>query len=342
MHYPLLKYAVRTETDQNAVCLTYRNKLYRQVTSDAVRLSRALEMCNGRTRIANIVSSAGIEEAELTRVLSDLEKIPLILDGQNVLREDGYLSGREMFWRLEDLMFVWRSDEGKGLYGPTLDGRIALGIEPLSVVKGFLIELGFLLRQVPEELALAVANSTNEDIRLLFMEFYDEESRHGQMMFDALKQWIPECGILSAIPLPATVGLMNTYKAAAMKHPLLYATALIRDESSALDAEIPPEADIYVGMKEHYDIPKDVIKVFEWHANLDRTCDHGFFPEEVFALYPIVTRELANQLCGFLHTMIEMHQLFKWNISVYYHDHVPELRMLTYDKMQKGAICSYA
>jgi hypothetical protein len=342
MLYPLLKYAVRNEADQDAVCLKYRNRLYRQPSQDPPSLSRALGMCNGRTRVTDVASSAGVEEEELTRVLADLEKVPLVLNGQDILREDGYLSGREMFWRLEDLMFVWRSDDAKSPYGPMLERRIARGIAPFSVVKGFLIELGFLLRQVPDELALAVANSTNEDIRSLFMEFYDEESKHGQMIFDALKKWLPERDILSAIPLPATVGLMNTYKAAAIKHPLLYATALIRDESSALDADIPREADIYAGMKEHYDIPKEVIKVFEWHANLDRTCDHGFFPEEVFALYPIVTRELANQLCAFLHTMIELHQLFNWNIAAYYQEHTPELRMFSYDKTEKGADCSYA
>jgi hypothetical protein len=168
------------------------------------------------------------------------------------------------------------------------------------------------------------------------MDFYDEESRHGEILFTALQSWFEnQDQVRWATPLPATVGLLNTYKAWAAKDSLLYATALMRDESSQLDAEVPDQKNIYKGMRLHYDVPREVVDRFEWHANLDRNCDHGFFPERIFSQYEVISRTHARMLMLAMKQIIELHELFRWNVFAYYKEHDVSSRLNLYQPLER-------
>jgi hypothetical protein len=338
--FPLLKFAAKIACERDKLKITYRNKTYDfNVEDDAKLYGEALQHCNGHNSIKDIIKLVKISEKYFQEIISKLATIPIILNGTEIIRKDRYLSGRELFWRLEDLLFKWRYTEKLSCFNLDLEKDIAMGKAPKSVVKGFCMELGHLLRNVPEELSLAVANAQSEEVRSLLMDFYDEESRHGDILFEALTSWFDNGEqIQFAAPLPATVGLLQTYKAWAQKDSLLYATALMRDESSPLDADIEPEKNIYLGMKKYYDVPPIVVRKYEWHANLDRQNDHGFFPEKIFSLFPIIDKVRARNIISSLRQIIDLHDLFRWNIYSYYQNNEVYDRIELYKNLENSEI----
>ncbi|MBS0186135.1 MAG: hypothetical protein JSS34_07340 [Proteobacteria bacterium] len=329
--YPLLKYAVNIETTLDEIKLSYRGRIYKYNVGTPLEYRKALENCNGRNLLSSILKSSSISASKLEEFLQNLFEIPLILNGKEILRDDLLMSGKELFWKLEKFLIEWKKIQLIDKNNINLDREIGSGRATENIIKGFCLELCHLLRNVPDELSLAVANAKNDRIRLHYMSFYDEENKHGEIIFNALKKWINKEDILHATPLPGTTGLLNTYRYWASKDSLLYAVALMRDESCALDADIKEEEDIYKGMRlPNYNIPKQVIKVYEWHTNLDRNNNHGFFPELIFSEYGYIDQEYARRLISALKQIIELHQLFRWNVYNYYSQHAVETRFEAY------------
>ncbi len=333
--FPLLKFAARIAPRAEGLDITYRGKTYPIATTKPEALAKALSLCDGRIPVAEILRQSGVDPDHFQSVLEALATVPVILDGVRELRSDGLLSGREMFWRLEALLVSWRRAH-------PLDSRIAVGSAPKEVVKGFCLELGYLLRQVPDELSLAIAASPTEAIRKRFMEFYEEESHHGEILFLALRSWFEdEEDVLGAVPLPATAGLLNTYRAWSSRDPLLYATALMRDEGSPLDAEILDSDNPYHGMRLH-DVPNDIVDKFEWHAFLDRRNDHGFFPLEIFSEFDVISRSRARSLISALRQIVELHDLFRTNIEHYYGANAVDSRLRLYEPFERDVYANSA
>ena len=328
--YPLLKYAVNVKISSFEIELSYRGKTYNYPVKNPTLYKKLLENCSGRNLLKDIIQQCNIEKELADDFLCKISEIPLLLDGKVVLRDDGLLSGRELFWKLEKFLIEWKQKKIMTAFRVDLDKEIALGKAPENVVKGFCLELCHLLRNVPDELSLAVANARSDYIRAHYMTFYDEERTHGDIIFRSLKKWMNAEDIIHATPLPATIGLLNTYRYWASKDSLFYAVALMRDESSALDAEIQKDEDIFVGMKTHYQVPKQVYKVYEWHTNLDRNNNHGFFPELIFAEYEYIDQFYAKRLISALKQIIELHQQFRWSVYHYYSEHPVETRFEPY------------
>jgi hypothetical protein len=319
---PLKKFAVSLRRGPQGVAALYRGREHAIRASDPELAARLLEACDGRTELRAAAARLGVPISEAEAIVADADAASLMLEGAKVVRSDGQLSGRELFWRMEKLLFEWRQGGPRAVPENPLDARIAKGDAPINVVRGFCLELNHLLRNVPEELALVVANAPTEELRLHFMEFYDEEVRHGEMLLEPLVTWFDsEEQIRAAAPLPTTTGLLQTYKAWAQKDVLLYATALMRDESSPLDAEIPAELDVYRGMAEHYDIPPGIVERYRWHANLDRECDHGFFAERIFACVPVISADRLSTVISALRQIIDLHEAFRWGVWSYYSRH---------------------
>ena len=88
-----------------------------------------------------------------------------------------------------------------------------------------------------------------------------------------------------------------------------------------LDAEVPPDRDIALGMERCYDVPESVVKFFRWHAEFDRDEGHGFFPEEVFREFPVIDRARARRIVGALRLIIDLYDSFYDGILRYYGAH---------------------
>ena len=322
---PLLKYACTIEEQNGAALVSYRGREY-TFQADGAPVGRLLQLLDGRRGIGEVASEAATDADFVEGLVSDLLAVPLVVEGREVLRDDGALSGAELFWRLEGLLYRWRYDGPRTANGRALEEQVASGGAAEDVVKGFCIEISHQLRNTPTEIAVAIANAPNERVRERFMDFYEEEYEHGGMLMDALATWLSTDGVRSAAPLPTTLGLLNTYNWWAQKDVLLYAVALMRDEQSILDAEIPPERDISGGMQRHYDVPEEVARFFRWHVDFDREEGHGFFPEEVFREYPVIDDDRAASLVNALRLIIDLYDTFYWGIYDYYSRHPVESR----------------
>ncbi|KJS17073.1 MAG: hypothetical protein VR78_06590 [Hoeflea sp. BRH_c9] len=319
MNRPLFKYACRYTPGDGVMTFSYRGRERVFETKSPFNVADATSQCDGRTDFGQACRSAGIGAAESERLIEFLTQYQLVVDGETTLRADGLLSGAELFWRLENLLLTWRTSPPKTVPNLDLDRSIAAGQAPISVVKGLFLEIAHLLRSVPDELACAVESAPQGPVQQAFMEFYEEECNHGRILTDALSSWFDgKKTIVESVPLPTTVARMHAYKGWARKDVLLYATALMRDESSALDAEVHEEEDIYLGMERHYDIPSIVVEKYRWHANLDRQLEHGFFPLEIFGSVDVVSEQRVKQTVSVLQQIVELHELFKWGVTQYY------------------------
>lgn len=311
--WPLLKFAVRCTKEGNEVLVRYRGRAVRFHGAAACSVEKLIKLCDGRHSLEEL-SSGGDSNVRL--LLGPMAANQMLLSGPDVLRQDERTSGKEAFWKLESLLLRWKYEKTHG-FGANLLQQIAVGEASSAVVMGFFLEQSHLLRAVPEELSAAVLHAPSEQVRDLYMNFYDEESRHGQILHDALSGWFASGERISlAPPLPATGGLIRTYRTWAEKSPLLYAVALMRDESSPLDEEM--EFDPYAGARCYYDVPSRVVDAFEWHANLDRSNDHGFFPEKIFACFPEIDSWTLRKLTSALREIVDLHDLLHWNILEYY------------------------
>jgi len=125
--FPLLKFAAKIACERDKLKITYRNKTYDfNVEDDAKLYGEALQHCNGHNSIKDIIKLVKISEKYFQEIISKLATIPIILNGTEIIRKDRYLSGRELFWRLEDLLFKWRYTEKLSCFNLDLEKDIAM------------------------------------------------------------------------------------------------------------------------------------------------------------------------------------------------------------------------
>jgi hypothetical protein len=320
--YPLLKYACTPTYDGDELEVEYRLRHYKIGSVPADDASRMLDLMDGRRSVAEIARESGTSESDVEVLVGELEQVPLVVDGMTVLRQDGHLSGSELFWRMEALLFRWRYKEPLFPGEIRLDEAIASGQAAPSVAKGYCLESSHVLRSAPDEIALAIAHSPNEDVRNHYMKFYIEERTHGGLLVKALTSWgMTRQEIQNSVPLPTTAGLLQAYKGLVQKDVLYYAACLMRDEASSLDADTPPERDMYTGMERHYGVPDPVVKFLRWHEAFDKKAAHGFFPELVFSSFPIIDEARARGTVGALRLIIDLHDSFRRGVLEHYSKH---------------------
>jgi pyrroloquinoline quinone (PQQ) biosynthesis protein C len=324
---PYLKPACAVDERASCLRITYRGRAYAFDAPADAAVHRAVAAMDGRSTPAEIARRSGLDAGSLSALVAALHGTPLLLDGAEVIRPDG-LSGTEAHWRLEGELWHWRSLGHSGDHAPAseVDREIAKGAASEAVVKGYCLEICHQVSNAPTEIALAIANAPGRKVRDLFMEFYEDEHAHGDMLREALSTWLPEAGIDAATPLPATAGLLHSYDQWAQSDVLRYAVALMRDEGSALDAPVTEAADIYLGMERHYDVPAAVVERFRWHANLDVELGHGSFPLAVFAQFPLVDGTRYAQLAKVARTIVELYDSLMREILAYYTAHPVESR----------------
>ncbi|AGM04479.1 iron-containing redox enzyme family protein [Amycolatopsis keratiniphila] len=325
---PYLKPAAVIDRESENLRFTYRGRAYTFPVSLTKPVELATMAMDGRTPLPEIALNSLLATDEVQDLVTKLSGTPLLLDGEQEVLADGGLSGREAYWRLEGQMWDWRGLGQRTDIRPVtpLDVEVGAGRAPIDVVKGFCLEICHQVSNAPREISLAIANAPTKAARDLYMEFYEEEHPHGDMLREALAHWLPETGIDAAVPLPQTLGLLNTYNWWAQSDPLLYAVALMRDEGSGLDATPAPETDVYEAMRTHYDVPKEVTERFHWHATLDADLDHGSFPLDVFSTVPVIEPLRYAALTKAARGIVELYDALMNGVLEYYSANSAESR----------------
>ncbi|MGC4853338.1 hypothetical protein ACLQ24_08035 [Micromonospora sp. DT4] len=320
--HPYLKPACAVDDRAERLRLTYRGRAYSFDVSAEPGVRQAVELMNGRTSVEQIARTTGLDTASVGDLVGRLAETPLLLDGAEIVRGEG-ISGTEAYWRLEGQLWQWRSFDQPADRRPAsdLEIEIAKGSAPVAAAKGFLLEICHQVSNAPTEIALAVANSPTKAVRDLFMEFYEEEHAHGDMLREALAHWLPADGIDAAVPLAPTAGMLSSYNWWAQSDVLRYAVALMRDEGSPLDANVTEADDVYLGMERHYDAPAPTVERFRWHANLDVELGHGSFPLEVFAQFPVIDHRRYAQLTKVARSIVELYDAVQDAVLKYYSAH---------------------
>lgn len=323
----LLKPAVEIEARVDQILLHYRGQHLTLDTSEAHAFTRIQSRLDGSQGFDELAKAAAGAEG----VLASLQRAAMIvaLPERGAPPENGAdMTGEWAFWQLEAELCRRKFGSSRKPVLHALDAALARGEARSEVAEGYLIELGYLMRHVPRELSLAVASAPNHEVRMLYTKFFVEECFHGQLMVDQLIKWIPAERLFAMRPLPTTVAVLNLYCALASAGPLHYAVALMHDEGSLLDPQVPPEDDLYAGLSRHFKVPENVVAVFRWHANLDRTSGHGFFPLEIFRAMGRVDAALLTELRGELATLFETRALWRRELAEFYgsasiHDRCP-------------------
>lgn len=318
---PLLKPAVQVCKTQDAVHLVYRGQQLCFNGADARHFNALCRYLDGRHPVPALATRAGVAPRDTEWMLLQLDSAHMLVEVEHSDASGELVGAEHAFWLLEADLCHFKFGSRDPSVWFDLEGMIARGEVRQEVAEGYLIELGYLLRQVPQELALAVATSPNEQIRSMYVEFFKEECDHGKMIFDQIKTWIDPQQVLAMRPLPGTVAVLNTYRALACDDALSYAVALMRDESTPLDPSLQKVADPYHGLRMHYTVPARVVDIFEWHTNLDRDCDHGFFPLEIFRSFSHLDRATISALRGKMTSLFEVHAMWRRNLLEYYNDH---------------------
>ncbi len=307
---PLLKYAVREKQENQ---LIYRGTTIWLSDKDTV-FRKIKSKLNGVNNIKDICSICQLSESSVLDTIDYLIKQGAVTYVEGDFSE---LSGEKCFWLLEELLCEYRFYHKENYYLYDLEKMILQRDVCDDVVKGFFIEKAFLLRNVPSELAYSINSSFDEKVRSAYVRFFTEEYNHGEIIFKKMNKWIDSKTLLDLNPLPGTLGLLNTYRWLA-HDPLYYATALIHDEGVSYDAYDPGDC-MYNFVENNYEnIPAEVPRVFLWHANLDRNCEHGYFPLNIFKCYERISESTLVVLKKIMVMLIELQGIFRKDICDYY------------------------
>lgn len=306
----LLKYSVRQHSEQQ---LHYRARLI-DISDFYDEFHAMKSFLNGMFSIADVATKCDISMARIHTIVSYLKESGAVVE---VSQDFDKLCGEKCFWLLENELCEYRFYGKKYHYRPTLPNEIIRGDAPLEVVKGFLVETAFLLRNVPSELAFAINNSYDEEIRSQYVKFFTSEYNHGEIIFNKMKLMLDEQTLLRLTPLPATLGLLNTYRWLATD-TLYYATALIHDEGCSFDSDSPEENIMHQIIKNYPEIPHEIPEIFLWHENLDKLSEHGFFTLDVFKKFDYIDEKTLKKLKEIILMLLEMQGMLRSEISRYY------------------------
>lgn len=318
MRRPLLKYACHIDHQPDG-SVTYTYRTYTDLLPVPAETVSAIQDMNGRLKITDLSERHDIRPVVLQAAVDELVRRQLLLDGDRILRQDGLVTGMELFWKLEAALFRFRAACPSTV---RLARAIASGSVPLTVAEGFCVEQSHIVRNAPQEITLAIANASQDGHRKLLMDFYLDEYTHGEVLLKGLKAYgYTRDFVLNCVPLPATVGLVNTYNDLARRNSFLYAVAMINDESRPADPEPGLDSDPYYGLLKHFGFSEQAVRPFKWHANLDREKDHGMFFEEYFGLIPLVNPSDVAQAYATLRSVVELRDAVAAQILEYYATH---------------------
>jgi hypothetical protein len=237
--------------------------------------SAGASLCDGRRTLAEVAREAGIEPALAVDLLSRLY-------AEGLICETGPAPVPPLLFleHARSLCLRWR----RARLAPTggLEAAFAEGAYSRRLAIGYLLEVTHIVRGAAGHIAAAIAHAPDERLQLLLSEYLEDEYWHGSWMEQALRAaGLSEDDLARALPLPATLAVLNSWRHAAQTDLLLYG-GLIAITESGPDETTQVEALFRKTLAQGV-LPEAAWRPYFEHAFGDGVADHLAHGRAIFA-----------------------------------------------------------
>jgi hypothetical protein len=232
-------------------------------------------LCDGRRTIAEVAREAGLEPELAVEVLTRL-----YADG--LVRETGPSPVPPLLFLEHARSYCLRFRRERLSRGASLEVTFAGHGYSARLAVGYLLEVTHIVRGAAGHIAAAVAHTSDAELQLLLSEYLEDEYWHGAWMEGALRgAGLRDVEIARALPLPATLAVLNSWRHAAHTDLLLYGGLIAITESGPAEAseiEALFQQTVARGV-----LPEAAWRPYFEHAVGDSAADHLSHGRAIFA-----------------------------------------------------------
>ena len=249
-------------------------------------------LCDGRRSIAEIARHGGIDLDLTIALVSRLYGQGLVCEAsEGTIPPLLFLEhARALGARLSEELLEMR---------PGLEGLFAGGGNSRRLAAGYLVEATHFIRAATSHIGAAIAHTRDERIQFLLSGYLEDEYWHGLWMERSLiEAGLTKREIERALPLPATLAVVNSWRHAAQTDLLLYGGLIAITESGPGDAsriEAVFERTVEQGV-----LPDAAWRPYFEHALGDGMADHLGLSQAIFSAGGPLSRVRRDSLRRYL------------------------------------------
>lgn len=245
-------------------------------------------LCDGRRTLAEVARDASLAPDLVRELLSRLYAEGLVHE-----TGEGPVPGVLFFEHARSLCLRWR--RAKLAQRPGLEPLFSAGTYSKRLALGYLLEVTHIVRGAAGHIAAAIAHTSDERLQLLLSAYLEDEYWHGSWMDDALRGGgLREDDLVRALPLPATLAVLNSWRHAGQTDILLYG-GLIGITESGPGEEGQTEALFRRTLGQEV-LPEAAWRPYFEHAIGDGAADHLAHGRAIFAAAPPLPRTRRDAL----------------------------------------------
>lgn len=234
-----------------------------------------VQLCDGRRTLAEIARAAGIEVGLAAELLAALYAQGLVCEvGEGPVPAPLFLEHLRglCLWLRRDLLAA----------RPGLDTAFAGGAYSRRLAVGYLVEVTHVIRGAASHIAAAIALARDEQLQSLLSAYLADEHWHGSWMERSLAAaGLSEHDRARALPLPATLATLNSWRQAGRTDLLLYG-GLIAITEAGTDEGAQIEA-LFRQTVTQGILPEGAWRPYFEHAFGDASADHVDLSRALFA-----------------------------------------------------------
>lgn len=305
---PMLRWGVRVRDDGTAGLIELNDTEYcfKGILSET--FSRVMCLLDGRRTLSAIANDAGVQ-LDLVLILFDkLLSLDLVVDLNTASKED---ISPSVFLSICKLMFpIWK----ERLFSHSLWRLLSDGEATQSQFIGWVIENYHFIEGVNDRLALAIAECTDQKLRLIFAQHYVEEWDHAHFFMKTLNRLgLDAESVLSSRPLPSTLAVLNHMRHCAKRDPLEYAVCSGFLESTGTDRT--RGLTFFDELTKHYGNGCiDVLRPLADHVRLDESYEHDLSFQKICGQLEQLPRERASNALAAGAMLVETLEMWSTDI----------------------------
>lgn len=248
----------------------------------------AATLCDGRRTLAEVARAAGLEPSLAIELLSRLYT-------NGLLSETSPTPVPPLLFLEHARSLCLRFRRERLAQGPGLEASFSSGTYSRRLAIGYLLEVTHVVRGAAGHIAAAIAHASDERLQLRLSEYLEDEYWHGGWMEKALRAaGLSEDALARALPLPATLAVLNSWRQAAHTDLLLYGGLIAITESGS--DETPQVEALFQQTLAQGVLPEAAWRPYFEHAFGDGAADHVAHSRAIFAAAGALTRPRRDAL----------------------------------------------